>query len=451
MASIQKRNKKYAVVYTYEDAEGIKRQKWESFDTFAQAKERKIKVESELINGTFIPPSATTVSEFMELFVELHGSKNWSMSTYQRSKRIIANYINPFIGKIKLQSVTPLMIEKYYKQLLKTRSVNNKYHKSKVNVSTGTVREIHKLLKCAFGVAINWDLISTNPFLKVKPPKHVYEKRQIWNSETIMKALDVCEDPKLIIAIHLSFACSLRLGEVLGLQWKDVHINDEDILNDDAHINVVQQLESVSVEALEVLERKDVLYEFTSEPSKGKKSVVVLKKPKTLSSIRKVWLPKTLAYILREWKKEQDEYKEFFGPEYKPYDLVVCFEDGRYCSHGVIRHSLKTLIEENDLPPIVFHSLRHSSTTYKLKLNHGDIKATQGDTGHAQADMVTEVYGHIIDEDRKVNAQKFNETFYSGKAENVESKRQNSINVDELINAIKKDPQLMDQLVKALS
>lgn len=53
---------------------------------------------------------------------------------------------------------------------------------------------------------------------------------------------------------------------------------------------------------------------------------------------------------------------------------------------------------------MVFHSLRHSSTTYKLKLNHGDIKATQGDTGHAQADMITRVYAHILDEDRKVAA-----------------------------------------------
>ena len=34
-----------------------------------------------------------------------------------------------------------------------------------------------------------------------------------------------------------------------------------------------------------------------------------------------------------------------------------------------------------------------------------DIKAVQGDSGHAQADMVTEVYGHILDEDRKKNAQ----------------------------------------------
>ena len=62
---------------------------------------------------------------------------------------------------------------------------------------------------------------------------------------------------------------------------------------------------------------------------------------------------------------------------------------------------------------MVFHSLRHSSTTYKLKLNHGDLKATQGDTGHAEIDMITKVYAHILDEDRKINAQKFESAFYS--------------------------------------
>lgn len=33
MASIQKRGKKYAVIYTYEDSTQAKRQKWESFTT----------------------------------------------------------------------------------------------------------------------------------------------------------------------------------------------------------------------------------------------------------------------------------------------------------------------------------------------------------------------------------------------------------------------------------
>lgn len=41
------------------------------------------------------------------------------------------------------------------------------------------------------------------------------------------------------------------------------------------------------------------------------------------------------------------------------------------------------------------------------------MKATQGDTGHAQPDMVTEVYAHILDEDRKINAQKFEMAFYA--------------------------------------
>ena len=65
------------------------------------------------------------------------------------------------------------------------------------------------------------------------------------------------------------------------------------------------------------------------------------------------------------------------------------------------------------MPRVVFHSLRHSSTTYKLKLNHGDLKATQGDTGHAEIDMITSVYAHILDEDRKINAQKFESAFYA--------------------------------------
>ena len=60
-------------------------------------------------------------------------------------------------------------------------------------------------------------------------------------------------------------------------------------------------------------------------------------------------------------------------------------------------------------------SLRHSSITYKLKLNGGDIKAVQGDSGHAQATMVTDQYSHILDEDRKANAELFENAFYSGK------------------------------------
>lgn len=78
--------------------------------------------------------------------------------------------------------------------------------------------------------------------------------------------------------------------------------------------------------------------------------------------------------------------------------------NGRPCEYRIIEKEFLNLKEKAGLPNVVFHSLRHSSTTYKLKLNHGDLKATQGDTGHAEIDMITKVYEHILDEDRKINA-----------------------------------------------
>lgn len=62
-----------------------------------------------------------------------------------------------------------------------------------------------------------------------------------------------------------------------------------------------------------------------------------------------------------------------------------------------------------------------TSITYKLKWNGGDMKSVQGDSGHSRMDMVAEVYSHIIDEDRRFNAQKFEEQFYQTKGlRNVE-------------------------------
>ena len=87
----------------------------------------------------------------------------------------------------------------------------------------------------------------------------------------------------------------------------------------------------------------------------------------------------------------------------------------------VINRALKQLIRDNDLPDIVFHSFRHASITYKLKWNGGDMKSVQGDSGHARMDMISNVYSHIIDEDRRFNAQKFEEQFYNAKGlKNVE-------------------------------
>ncbi len=413
MATILKRKKKYSVVYYYEDEKGEKKQKWETYNTHAEAKKRKIEVESEQNNGTFIPPKDVTVRDFLYDFVKIYGTTHWALSTYESNCSLIANYINPIIGDVPIQSINPKVVDEYYQTLKKTKSVvkRNRTPRSEY-VTPGVINSVHKLMRCAFDQAVKWELISRNPFPLANRPKTTYKKRDIWDAEMIRKALDGCKDPKLYIAINLAFACSLRLGEIIGLQWDNVHISDADIAADDAHVMVVQELARVSKDARQFLDEKDIIQVFPSMMN-GTSTNLVLKKPKTESSIRKVWLPKTLAYILRKWKEEQDEVKSFFGDEYYDYDLVVALPNGRPSESRVIEKEFNKLKEKLELPNVVFHSLRHSSTTYKLKLNKGDIKATQGDTGHAQIDMITDVYAHILDEDRKINAQKFEEAFYS--------------------------------------
>lgn len=93
-----------------------------------------------------------------------------------------------------------------------------------------------------------------------------------------------------------------------------------------------------------------------------------------------------------------------------------------------LRTKMQDIIVELGLPDVVFHSLRHTSVTYKLKLSGGDIKAVQGDSGHAQADMVTEVYGHILDEDRRKNAELMENAFYNKENLNPQMKNQDEGN-----------------------
>ena len=60
-------------------------------------------------------------------------------------------------------------------------------------------------------------------------PKAEYKKREIWSPDMLTKALEVCDDPILSLAINLAFSCSLRMGELLGLTWDCVDISPQSI------------------------------------------------------------------------------------------------------------------------------------------------------------------------------------------------------------------------------
>ena len=208
--------------------------------------------------------------------------------------------------------------------------------------------------------------------------------------------------------------------------------------------NEYKDFKGIRKESLNALDGKDVLLVFPTNHKKNS-TVRILKTPKTESSVRKIFLPKSVANMLVDWKAEQDEMKEILGDEYMDYNLVMASTFGLPLGDGAIRGPLKKLIEDYNLPPVVFHSFRHSSVTYKLKLNGGDIKAVQGDSGHAQVNMVTDVYSHILDDDRRKNAELFEEAFYEKKnldpQMHVQQENNNATVADEV------DPELLAKVL----
>ena len=456
MASIIKRKKSYSVVYNYTDENGEIRQKWETWHTRKEALKRKAEVENKQNEGVFVSPNEQTVKDFLYDFVCTYGERKWGVSMYDSQTALIANYINPVIGDMAIQSITPRLVDKFIQALQKTPCVVTKTHKAKNKyVSNYTIEKIIKLLRCAFKQAVRWELIGKNPFEGAVIPKPEHQKRDIWDADTIRLALDKCTDSKLYIAMNLAFACSLRMGEILGLTWKNVHIEDSEIASDNAYIYIEAELTRVSKRAMEALGEK-AIYHIFKPLMPNTTTRLVLKKPKTESSIRKVWLPKTVAYILRDWRQAQNELKGFLGDEYQDFDLVISLPNGRPCEGRLIEKEFGLLKEAAKLPNVVFHSLRHSSTTYKLKLNHGDLKATQGDTGHAEIDMITKVYAHILDEDRKINAQKFETAFYSNPDLRQSKPPQQqpetpTVDINLLIEQLKNSPELANMLASILS
>ena len=247
MASLVQRGNRYCVVYQYTNENGERKQKWETYKTASEAKRRKKEIEYKEEVGTFTVPKCKSLDDLLKEYVALYGKATWAMSTYSSNVGLIDHYISPIIGHMKLNEITTRVIEKYYQQLLKTKPVDPIIGKKKNEFLTPhTVRSIHKLLHSCFEQAVKWEFMEKNQTDYASVPKAEYKKRDIWTAETLFQALELCEDERLKLCLNLAFACSLRMGELLGLTWDCVEISDEAIAEGKAYIQVNKELQRVS-------------------------------------------------------------------------------------------------------------------------------------------------------------------------------------------------------------
>lgn len=97
-----------------------------------------------------------------------------------------------------------------------------------------------------------------------------------------------------------------------------------------------------------------------------------------------------------------------------------------------------------DSPLITLHEIRHSSSTYKLRISGGDTKSVQGDTGHSKADTLINTYSHVEDTQRMQLTRTIEKDFY-GEVKTVD----NPIEID-IVELMKNDPELRKKALSAL-
>jgi integrase len=323
-------------------------------------------------------------------------------------------------------------------------------------VTAGLVNDIHKLMRCAFNQAKKWQYIVANPFLDATLPERKAKERPALTPAQLEEVFAYTDnmdryDLYLIhVAMNLAFAGSMRGGEIGALQWKDIIDNDNRVL----HIS--KAIDRVDKKALEKVSKTEIYFKFPNLFPQCK-SVIVLKNTKEYGgSDRKCYLPEAVYEKLMNLKSLQAKMNEEFGDDgYIDYDLIICQANGRPIMTEHLNKRFQSVLNELSIKPhgakdgesFVFHSIRSTATTYKLRISNGDIKAVQGENGQKDPKMVTHQYSRILDEDRRRISQKLDDEFYGKKTQDDIT----SNNVIEILTVLQSSPDLLGELMKRVS
>lgn len=365
-------NNKYKIsVELGYDILGNRKRKTEIFcGSFNDMKKREAELMQNYYHiGNVRNVNDLTFERYSEIFLNKYCKDNISLVTidgYECSlKRIL-----PIIGKVKLNKITPLMLDSMYQQL-KIGASNNVlgYH---------SMYAFYKLINVMFNQAIKWELVDKNPNLKAKKPKKEKKERRFYDIKQIDKLLKCLEEEniKYKTLITLALDSGARRSEICALRWDDIDF-EKHTLRIDNSLKVV----------------KGILDEG---------------KTKTPASKRVIILNKATIDILKEYKKWQDEYIKELGNKWKGTNRVFISKYGGHMSPDTCSKIINKIIKRHDLDYLTFHELRHTSATYLI--NKGvNPKAVSQRLGHSDTSVTMEIYSHTFEDTKKECANAFNE------------------------------------------
>ena len=211
-------------------------------------------------------------------------------------------------------------------------------------------------------------LIYDNPCKHVLLPHPVKNEVQAYDEDEIKQILSCARGTDLYFPIYLLIHTGMRRGELLGLRWKDVHIEKEE---EHPYIEVIQ----------------------TRLNACGK---VIIDTPKTKSSQRKIYLSQQARTEFLKYRAWSKQVFLSHGRIQSPDDLVIIKENGDIDNPDNFTKRWNKFLEANGIRKLKLHGLRHTCATMLLK-NNVDIKSIASRLGHTDGTMVLNVYGHSLD------------------------------------------------------
>ena len=167
------------------------------------------------------------------------------------------------------------------------------------------------------------------------------------------------------LGVLFSLYSGLRIGEVCGLKWCDIDLEDEVL-----YVNrTVQRI---------YLGKKDT-----------EKTRLLISKPKTQKSKRKIPISKVLLKQLKELKNK-----------YPPDAFVLTGKTDKFYEPSSYRYDYKIILQKCKIPYRKYHALRHTFSTNCIKVGM-DVKSLSEVLGHSSIGITMNLYVHSNNEIKK--------------------------------------------------
>lgn len=312
-------------------------------------------------NRGYISPSDSNMlfKDFIMKWFNDYKTFQISINTRNDYLSRINTHVIPMLGNYKLNELTNPIMQDFYNKLISEKKIKAVSAKKVMDIINGC-------LKYAKKNKLIYELPTDIEKQKLEKPKIEY-----WSQEEVNFFLDYIKGTYLYTPIFIDVLTGLRIGELCGLRWCDVDLEN-------GLITVNNQL--IHDKRLKVLMLADL---------------------KTSSSHRTITIPKILVNYLKELKEQRQsentdyvvlDRKDF---KYTPRSLSMNF------TKKVAKFALPIDEVENkenymQLKQISFHGLRHTHATI-LIANGENIKVVSERLGHTDIRMTLNTYTHVIE------------------------------------------------------